>query len=194
LSAGGISSISNQALNGQLQNAINQLQRSAQARPAPAPAGPPPVCPQGYHDALIVNGWPRLDSCAQGEAVHTLWSFLIDRHYTRADSYIQGKYGPETEAAVGRFQRDSGLPQDGIVGPQTWQALVVTIQEGDEKQSVGALMRQFIARGLDYVVPPDIPIFGRALTADVENYQQSHGLAVDGVVGPQTWQSLLSGN
>ena len=34
-----------------------------------------------------------------------------------------GRFGPETEAAVKRFQREHGLNDDGVVGPLTWAAL-----------------------------------------------------------------------
>ncbi|MEV5366677.1 peptidoglycan-binding protein [Streptomyces cellulosae] len=36
---------------------------------------------------------------------------------------IDGIYGPRTERAVLRFQREAGLVEDGIVGPHTWGAL-----------------------------------------------------------------------
>ena len=37
---------------------------------------------------------------------------------------FDGKFGPSTEAAVKDFQHNSGLAADGIVGPNTWTALL----------------------------------------------------------------------
>lgn len=39
---------------------------------------------------------------------------------------IDGKYGPRTEKAVRRFQQDNSLKVDGIVGPETVNALTAT--------------------------------------------------------------------
>ena len=36
---------------------------------------------------------------------------------------VDGIFGAGTEAGVKALQRDSGLTQDGVVGPQTWNAI-----------------------------------------------------------------------
>ena len=40
---------------------------------------------------------------------------------------VDGRFGPLTEEAVLRFQRDQGLETDGIVGAATWNALIQAV-------------------------------------------------------------------
>ena len=60
-----------------------------------------------------------------GEIVVTLQNLLVEKGYIDAD-YVDGDFGPGTEATVKQFQTDNGLTADGIVGPTTWQALCST--------------------------------------------------------------------
>ena len=44
-----------------------------------------------------------------------------------------GKYGAATEKAVLAFQKDRGLTVDGIVGPQTWSAIIEEMDQPKDK-------------------------------------------------------------
>jgi hypothetical protein len=56
-----------------------------------------------------------------GPDVHHLQHQLTTLGY--APGAVDGYYGPATAAAVQAFQRDHGLQVDGVVGPQTWNAI-----------------------------------------------------------------------
>lgn len=79
---------------------------STQTRPAAA-AG-----------AIHLSG--MLSQGAKGRAVRALQERL-GRHGHALD--VDGEFGPATAAAVREFQADRGLEVDGVVGPQTWEAL-----------------------------------------------------------------------
>jgi DNA invertase Pin-like site-specific DNA recombinase len=52
-------------------------------------------------------------------AVRHVQRVLHSRGYSLGRPGVDGRFGPLTDAAVRRFQADSGLAADGIVGPQT---------------------------------------------------------------------------
>ena len=60
-----------------------------------------------------------------GEIVVTLQNLLVEKGYIDRD-YVDGDFGPGTEAAVKQFQTDNSLTADGIVDPATWQVLCST--------------------------------------------------------------------
>ncbi|MCJ1688848.1 peptidoglycan-binding protein [Rathayibacter sp. VKM Ac-2927] len=99
-----------------------------------------------------------------------------------------GVFGPATAAAVISFQSARGLSADGIVGAQTWAALITTVSSGDSGEAVSALQVQLNKVGASLTVDG---AFGAATLAAVKSVQSAAGLTVDGVVGPQTWQSLV---
>ena len=63
---------------------------------------------------------PALHRGSKGDAVAQLQGMLRDLNFAVA---IDGDFGPGTEVAVTRFQSESGITDDGLVGPETWAAL-----------------------------------------------------------------------
>lgn len=64
---------------------------------------------------------PTLRRGATGGDVRTLQQALTRHGFPAAPD---GQFGPKTEAAVRAFQRSRRLTVDGVVGPQTWRALL----------------------------------------------------------------------
>jgi hypothetical protein len=65
---------------------------------------------------------PTLGYGDTGEAVADVQNFLQNQGYNPGE--VDGVYGSRTGAAVSEFQEDQGLFRDGIVGRQTWDAML----------------------------------------------------------------------
>ncbi|HEX3540078.1 MAG TPA: peptidoglycan-binding domain-containing protein [Acidimicrobiales bacterium] len=65
---------------------------------------------------------PELQINAKGDAVKQLQGLLKAAGFDPGG--IDGDFGPLTEGAVEKFQQAHGLTVDGVVGPQTWGALL----------------------------------------------------------------------
>lgn len=150
-------------------------------RGAPAPASPPTT---EQHQITLTTG-------SQGNQVRKLQQAI-------GGISVDGVYGPETEAAVLRYQASRGLTPDNLVGPKTSAALAsdapATVSEAKveeeltgENEEVRAVKRLQEALKL-----PADGEFGPATEAAVRHLQAQHGLAVDGVVGPATWNALAA--
>jgi nucleoid-associated protein YgaU len=115
---------------------------------------------------------PTLKKGSKGEAVKGLQNALrVRSHHVGID----GIFGPATEAAVRQFQRDAGLAEDGIVGPDTWGALSVhLVQRGDTlsgiaEQQLGAADRwpEIFDLNRDIVDDPDRIFPGQVLALPI---------------------------
>ena len=82
---------------------------------------------QTYYPGSSTQPFPNvLAEGARGDSVRTVQYVLsvVSEFYNNIPRVaIDGIYGPATKNAVIAVQRMSGLPQDGIMGPQTWAAL-----------------------------------------------------------------------
>jgi lysozyme family protein len=132
--------------------------------------------------------WPIVKSGDSSENVTTVQYLLNEAAQNVA---VDGDFGPQTTAAVKAVQKAHGLIADGIVGNKTWPVLIVQVKSGSNGPAVSAVQSQIDAR-----VPNLLDVdgdFGPQTQAAVEGFQKPTGAAVDGIVGPQTWNLLVNG-
>jgi peptidoglycan hydrolase-like protein with peptidoglycan-binding domain len=140
-----------------------------------------------------ILSWPVVRRGARNHPVRTL------QHLLRAHNQgvaVDGIFGARSEAAIRAFQASRGLAVDGVVGPQTWRALIVTVRDGSRGEAVRAVQEEFQFRNLSGDPSRGVQIdgiFGPQTEAAVRGFQEAVGLTVDGVVGPLTWRALVSG-
>jgi peptidoglycan hydrolase-like protein with peptidoglycan-binding domain len=145
-----------------------------------------------------ISPWPLVRQGDQEHPVQTLQYLLRARGHSLT---VDGIFGPGTDAAVRAFQQQKGLAVDGVVGAATWQALIVTVEQGSQGDAVRGVQEEFQFRNLSGDPNTGLAvdgIFGPATDAAVRGFQQALHLdiasvTVDGIVGPVTWQALVSG-
>ena len=131
-----------------------------------------------------------------------------------------GIFDIPTEQAVENFQRIFNLTPDGIVGKATWYKIksifnavkglaelesegltpeevervyAELLREGDTGIGVATLQHYLLELAtFDNTLPmvEETGVFGPETTAAVRAFQAQQGLAVDGIVGRQTWNAL----
>lgn len=148
--------------------------------------------------AGTLSPWPEIRKGAKEHPVPTLQHLLRARAHPVA---VDGLFGPKTDTAVRDFQRQKGLAVDGIVGPRTWAALIIQVRRGAEGEAVRGVQEEFQFRNLSGDPSHGLQvdgIFGPKTEAAVRDFQSAihadvPSMAVDGIVGPMTWQALISG-
>ncbi|MGH2839819.1 MAG: peptidoglycan-binding domain-containing protein [Solirubrobacteraceae bacterium] len=132
---------------------------------------------------------PTLKRGSKGQAVKDLQAALNTLGYDAGA--VDGVFGAKTEKAVKEFQADRAIAADGIVGEVTW----INVDEADQSEPVlkrgskglpvRRLQRRLTAVGFD--TGGIDGVFGAKTEKAVTQLQQQAELAVDGIVGPNTW-------
>ena len=178
-------------------------------RPVPAPAPPvsePPVS-EAAVSAAPAPAEPTTATAATTTARRPRGGGVAALQRALGVS-VDGDFGPGTEKALERWQREHGLVSDGVAGPATRAALDLgagRVMKAERRFSpprrtsarkatskpqkrpargggVSAL-QQALGIGADGV-------FGPATERALKRWQRAHGLTADGIAGPQTREAL----
>lgn len=136
------------------------------------------------HDAEALAAWPVVKLGASGDNVRTIQYLLVHRGYSLT---VDGSFGATTDSRVKAFQQANGLTADGIVGANTWNKLIVTLDVGANNNAVRALQTQLNKHGYNLAVDG---VFGTGTQNAVLNFKQNHYLGGGSTVGATTWQEL----
>ena len=169
--------------------------------PRPTPAAPTAPAASAGADGQLKRG-------EEGPEIKRVQERLNGLGYRGPDGKPlaeDGKFGPNTEAAVVRFQKEHGLQGLGVVGPKTMAALdeaekartragadgqLKRGEEGPEIKRVQERLNGLGYRGADGKPLAEDGKFGPNTEAAVIRFQKEHGLQGLGVVGPKTMAAL----
>lgn len=138
---------------------------------------------------------------ARGPAVEDIQKRLLKLGYDLGPTGVDGVFLGKTRDAVTAFQSHLRIAEDGIVGDETWAALVdETFTLGDRSlylrlpyfhgNDVSALQRALNTLG--FACGTDDGIFGPSTEAAVREFQRNSGQPADGIAGPATITAVLN--
>lgn len=167
--------------------------------PAGAATSGPAAAAAATTTTASVLSWPELrqgsNSTWPKATVRSL-QYLLNAN--GAKLAVDGVFGARTKAAVVTFQHKKGLPATGVVQDATWRSLAVTVHRGSSGPAVRAVQDQINFRNLTGGRTLTVDgLFGPKTEASVRAFQKAmaaevSGFRVDGIVGPQTWEALVS--
>ena len=175
----------------------------------------------GNEEVTDTVNYPIIKLGSKGSDVQKSQQLLLAKGYSCGTAGADGDFGAGTYNAVKKFQADNGLEADGIVGANTWAALLKTEQPKHEQTEPDKEPEKPVeTTGSACIV--DLPIvrqgdngfpviavqtllgkhnfnvnyidgdFGPDTLAKVKAFQKAKGLTADGIVGRDTWTKLLT--
>lgn len=111
-----------------------------------------------------------------------------------------GFFGSVTEVSVKRFQSGNGLISDGIIGPESYNKMLlllnkfafsnIVLKKGMNRIEVTQL--QSSLKELGYFNYHITSYFGQITESAVKKFQSEHGLVNDGIAGMNTSKKIVS--
>jgi peptidoglycan hydrolase-like protein with peptidoglycan-binding domain len=130
--------------------------------------------------------WPAKKRGDQDQVVRTVQYLLSSQGSSLPPD---GVFGELTEAAVSSFQEAQGIDESGVVGNETWEALIVDLDLGARGDAVKAAQTQLYIRG---TLPEVDGVYSMKMNISVRRFQVLKHLETDGVVERETWHAMVS--
>ena len=124
---------------------------------------------------------------------------------------VDGRYGSSTASTVMQYQVLTGLSMDGMIGRNTWDAIVgeyntliggsadtypgIALRPGSRGEDVRHMQSRLneLARIYPAINTQNADgIYGDNMTHAVRRFQEQFGLSADGILGRDTWARIVS--
>ena len=135
----------------------------------------------------------------RGPAVEDIQRRLLTLGYDLGPTGVDGVFLGLTTKAVQSFQQEHGLSEDGVVGDETWSAIVrAGLRFGDRTLYLrlphfhghDVLVLQQALNVLGFAAGATDSIFGAYTERAVREFQRNAGLPDDGIAGPDTARTI----
>ncbi len=133
---------------------------------------------------------------SKGPDVIELQQKLVENGYLDKE-FATGFFGPNTESAVKKFQKDNGISQTGVVAEKTLEALftkkdfdiTMAFRNGDESKEVKKLQQALCDMG--YLKEENVTgYYGDVTESAVKKFQKDNGISQTGVAAKQTLDKI----
>jgi peptidoglycan hydrolase-like protein with peptidoglycan-binding domain len=137
----------------------------------------------------------------RGPAVEDIQRRLLALGYDLGPTGVDGVFLGLTAEAVRGFQQQRQLSEDGVVGEETWSALVdASFTFGDRTLYLrlphyhgrDVLVLQQALNVLGFACGATDAIFGAYTERAVREFQRNAGLPSDGIAGPETERTIVN--
>jgi len=177
-------------------------------QPLPMPKTPKPQAPKPTgtafttSDMLDVEANMRKEALANADAARATKDPIymiavadgLDAEYGRPVATITAKLRDDARALVSTVKATQATNAEmykaqATAAPPPPNKGYPTLKKGSNGEDVARLRRLLNAHGANVPISTN---FDAGLDTAVRNYQKSAGLVVDGIVGPKTWNALVT--
>lgn len=130
--------------------------------------------------------WPNTQYGEYNTRVAVIQELLNQRG---AGLAVDGKFGPDTQAALKSFQSKEGLTADGVAGKDTYSHLIVSLKSGSSGSAVKGLQHELRLYGYDISVTGT---YDSETGKAVESFRNKYNLPAGTSTTTAVWNTMIA--